>query len=189
MASGDDAEHVLRLTLVPLCRGDAQIKHNLGFIDHLMHLEAMAEDLAGFHIHDVQFPGRDHCAPGTGMIDFGLRLLAVFDAQRSRRWPQVPTMRELGYTDAVYTSPSGIGLHAVYDAAHVDVDRLPGGLGEAERHVGGQVQHAVHAGDGGAHGGAPKPIRRMRQSWDATMPRLQTGGKGEQCGAGGRVSG
>lgn len=50
--------------------GHAQIKHNLGFIDHVMHLEAMGENLAGFHIHDVQFPGRDHCAPGTGMIDF-----------------------------------------------------------------------------------------------------------------------
>jgi sugar phosphate isomerase/epimerase len=50
--------------------GHAQIKHNLGFIDHLLHLESMAEQLAGFHIHDVQFPGRDHCAPGTGMIDF-----------------------------------------------------------------------------------------------------------------------
>lgn len=50
--------------------GHAQIKHNLGFIDHMMHLEAMAEKLAGFHIHDVQFPGTDHCPPGTGMIDF-----------------------------------------------------------------------------------------------------------------------
>ncbi|HTG44642.1 MAG TPA: TIM barrel protein [Verrucomicrobiae bacterium] len=50
--------------------GHAQIKHNLGFIDHPMHLENMAEHLVGFHIHDVQFPGRDHCAPGTGMIDF-----------------------------------------------------------------------------------------------------------------------
>lgn len=50
--------------------GHAQIKHNLGFIDHLMHLENMAEHLHGFHVHDVQFPGRDHCAPGTGMIDF-----------------------------------------------------------------------------------------------------------------------
>lgn len=50
--------------------GHAQIKHNLGFIDHLLHLESMAEQLAGFHIHDVQPPGRDHCAPGTGMIDF-----------------------------------------------------------------------------------------------------------------------
>lgn len=50
--------------------GHAQIKHNLGFIDHALHLESMAEQLAGFHIHDVQFPGRDHCAPGSGMIDF-----------------------------------------------------------------------------------------------------------------------
>ena len=56
--------------------GHAQIKHNLGFIDHAMHLENMAEYLHGFHIHDVQFPGRDHCAPGTGMIDFaGLKPL------------------------------------------------------------------------------------------------------------------
>jgi len=39
-----------------------------------------------------------------------LRLLATFNATRSKRWPQVPTMRELGYTDAVYTSPYGIGV-------------------------------------------------------------------------------
>lgn len=44
-----------------------------------------------------------------------LRLLAVFGAQRSRRWPQVPTMRELGYADAVYTSPYGIGAPAGTD--------------------------------------------------------------------------
>jgi len=50
--------------------GHAQIKENLGFIQHAMHLEAMSGRLAGFHIHDVQFPGRDHCAPGTGMIDY-----------------------------------------------------------------------------------------------------------------------
>jgi sugar phosphate isomerase/epimerase len=50
--------------------GHAQIKENLGFVPHLMHLESLRDRLAGFHIHDVQFPGRDHCAPGTGMIDF-----------------------------------------------------------------------------------------------------------------------
>lgn len=50
--------------------GHAQIKENLGFIGHAMHLEAMSDRLAGFHIHDVQFPGRDHCPPGSGMIDF-----------------------------------------------------------------------------------------------------------------------
>ncbi len=51
--------------------GHAQIKENLGYIQHAMHLESLRERLAGFHIHDVQFPSRDHCAPGTGMIDFG----------------------------------------------------------------------------------------------------------------------
>ena len=50
--------------------GHAQIKENLGFIMHRMHLGAMADRLAGFHIHDVQYPGRDHRPPGTGCIDF-----------------------------------------------------------------------------------------------------------------------
>lgn len=56
--------------------GHAQIKENLGFIQHQMQLESLQEHLVGFHIHDVQFPGRDHCAPGTGCINFaGLKPL------------------------------------------------------------------------------------------------------------------
>jgi sugar phosphate isomerase/epimerase len=56
--------------------GHAQIKENLGFIMHRMHLESLSDRLFGFHIHDVQFPGRDHCAPGSGMVDFaGLKPL------------------------------------------------------------------------------------------------------------------
>lgn len=50
--------------------GHAQIKENLGLTPHVMHLESMREYLGGLHLHDVQYPGRDHCAPGTGMIDF-----------------------------------------------------------------------------------------------------------------------
>ena len=50
--------------------GHAQIKENLGFIHHAMHLESMAARLEGFHIHDVEPPARDHCPPGTGCIDF-----------------------------------------------------------------------------------------------------------------------
>lgn len=50
--------------------GHAQIKHHLGFIDHTMHLESMAANLAGFHIHDVVFPGSDHHPPGRGTIAF-----------------------------------------------------------------------------------------------------------------------
>ncbi len=50
--------------------GHAQIKENLGFIIHRLHLQSLVPRLLGFHIHDVQFPGRDHCAPGSGMVDF-----------------------------------------------------------------------------------------------------------------------
>jgi len=56
--------------------GHAQIKENLGFISHRLHLEAMRERLYGFHIHDVEFPGRDHRPPGKGTIDWeGLKPL------------------------------------------------------------------------------------------------------------------
>jgi len=50
--------------------GHAQIKENLGFISHALHLESLAGRLIGFHLHDVEFPGRDHCPPGRGTIDF-----------------------------------------------------------------------------------------------------------------------
>ena len=50
--------------------GHGQIKENLGFIRHAMHVESLRDRLFGFHIHDVQSPGRDHCAPGSGVIDW-----------------------------------------------------------------------------------------------------------------------
>ena len=50
--------------------GHAQIKENLGFIQHAQHLQAYSDRLAGFHIHDVQAHTRDHCAPGSGSVDF-----------------------------------------------------------------------------------------------------------------------
>jgi len=50
--------------------GHAQIKENLGFLQHAMQLESLRHRLYGFHIHDVQPPGQDHCAPGSGNVDF-----------------------------------------------------------------------------------------------------------------------
>ncbi len=50
--------------------GHAQIKADLGFIDHAPFLAERADRLAGFHIHDVKFPARDHFPPGGGDIDF-----------------------------------------------------------------------------------------------------------------------
>ena len=50
--------------------GHAQIKENLGLIHHASFLESLTPRLAGFHVHDVIFPDRDHAAPGTGTIDY-----------------------------------------------------------------------------------------------------------------------
>ena len=50
--------------------GHAQIKENLGLIDHRQHLEAMAPSLLGCHIHDTRWPFRDHCPPFTGDTRF-----------------------------------------------------------------------------------------------------------------------
>jgi sugar phosphate isomerase/epimerase len=56
--------------------GHAQIKENLGFINHREFLQSRADRLYGFHVHDVEFPGRDHRPPGAGTIDFaGLKPL------------------------------------------------------------------------------------------------------------------
>lgn len=50
--------------------GHAQIKHNLGVLDHTMHVASLADRLHGFHIHDVIFPAHDHRPPGRGSTDF-----------------------------------------------------------------------------------------------------------------------
>jgi sugar phosphate isomerase/epimerase len=50
--------------------GHAQIKEHYGFIQHVPHLQTYADRLSGFHIHDVQAFTRDHCAPGSGSVDF-----------------------------------------------------------------------------------------------------------------------
>lgn len=48
-----------------------------------------------------------------------LRLLAVFSDKRSARWPQVPTMKELGFAQSVYHSPWGLVAPAATPTAIV----------------------------------------------------------------------
>ncbi len=57
--------------------GHAQIKHNLGLIDHRQWLERAAPLALGCHVHDVRWPFRDHSAPFTGEVDFA-NLLPLF---------------------------------------------------------------------------------------------------------------
>jgi sugar phosphate isomerase/epimerase len=52
--------------------GHAQIKQNMGLLDHRKHLAANASRLLGFHLHDVNAEGHDHQAIGSGCIDFGM---------------------------------------------------------------------------------------------------------------------
>ena len=49
-----------------------------------------------------------------------LRLLATFGSKRTKRWPDVPTLNELGY-DTISDSPFGIAGPAGMDAATVKV--------------------------------------------------------------------
>jgi len=50
--------------------GHAQIKQDMGLINHREHLEKNAPNAIGFHLHDVSADGRDHQAIGSGKIDF-----------------------------------------------------------------------------------------------------------------------
>jgi sugar phosphate isomerase/epimerase len=50
--------------------GHAQLKQNMGVIDHREQLEKNASRLIGFHLHDVNAEGDDHQAVGSGKIDF-----------------------------------------------------------------------------------------------------------------------
>lgn len=70
-------------------------------------------------------------------VDQGkVRVLAIFSAQRSPRWPDAPTLRELGYEQSVYTSPWG--LAAPHGTPEVAVQRLHDAFAKAmhsERHL------------------------------------------------------
>jgi sugar phosphate isomerase/epimerase len=57
--------------------GHAQIKHNLGLLNHRQWLETAAPLALGCHVHDVKWPFRDHCAPFAGEIDYK-NLLPLF---------------------------------------------------------------------------------------------------------------
>ena len=50
--------------------GHAQIKQEMGLLNHREHLEKNAPNAIGFHLHDVSADGRDHQAIGSGQIDF-----------------------------------------------------------------------------------------------------------------------
>ncbi len=70
--------------------GHVQLKHNLGLLDHLEWLEKISPHLIGGHVHDVQWPARDHRTPFSGTLDYAA-LLKHFPAGCPLIWELSPT--------------------------------------------------------------------------------------------------
>jgi sugar phosphate isomerase/epimerase len=52
--------------------GHGKIRDNLGMVASIRWLQRLEPWLAGMHLHDVQFPARDHIMPPQGGMDFEL---------------------------------------------------------------------------------------------------------------------
>lgn len=48
--------------------GHVQLKHNLGLLDHRQWLGTISPHLIGGHVHDVEWPARDHRVPLTATL-------------------------------------------------------------------------------------------------------------------------
>ncbi|HEY8962280.1 MAG TPA: sugar phosphate isomerase/epimerase [Luteolibacter sp.] len=70
--------------------GHVQLKHNLGLLDHKQWLETISPHLIGGHVHDVQWPARDHRTPFTGTLVYE-ELLPHFPAGCPLVWELSPT--------------------------------------------------------------------------------------------------
>jgi sugar phosphate isomerase/epimerase len=81
--------------------GHVQVKHNLGYLDHFEWLQKVAPRLIGCHLHDTQWPGRDHMAPFTGEVEYDKLLpllpkdtLFVFEMSPRRTREEIIEARE-----------------------------------------------------------------------------------------------
>jgi sugar phosphate isomerase/epimerase len=70
--------------------GHVQLKHNLGLLDHVEWLERISPHLIGGHVHDVEWPARDHRVPFGGTLDYA-RLLKYFPPACPLIWELSPT--------------------------------------------------------------------------------------------------
>lgn len=72
--------------------GHVQLKHNLGLLDHLEWLEKMEPYIIGAHVHDVEWPARDHRVPFTGELVYA-PLLKFFPENCPLIWELSPTRK------------------------------------------------------------------------------------------------
>lgn len=72
--------------------GHVQLKHNLGLLDHTEWLGQIQPHLIGGHVHDAQWPARDHRVPFTGELDYK-ELLQFFPSGCPLTWELSPTRK------------------------------------------------------------------------------------------------
>lgn len=80
--------------------GHVQLKHNLGLLDHLEWLETISPHLIGGHVHDVEWPARDHRTPFTGTLDYD-SILKHFPPDCPLVWELSPTRRSAEIRDSL----------------------------------------------------------------------------------------
>ncbi len=74
--------------------GHIQRKHNLLMLDHAQYLCKLQPYLFGAHVNDVQWPARDHRAPGCkgGTVNFAELLPRFFTAEMPLTWELSPSV-------------------------------------------------------------------------------------------------
>ncbi|MGJ8632742.1 MAG: sugar phosphate isomerase/epimerase family protein [Luteolibacter sp.] len=80
--------------------GHVQLKHNLGLLDHQEWLGSISPHLIGGHVHDVQWPARDHRTPFTGTLDYG-EILRHFPEGCPLVWELSPTRETMEIKDSL----------------------------------------------------------------------------------------
>ncbi len=82
--------------------GHVQLKHNIHLLNHRDWLETMQPFLLGAHIHDVQWPDKDHRTPFAGEMDFDT-LLPFLAPEMPHTWELSPTRTPDEVRDALKT--------------------------------------------------------------------------------------
>ncbi len=80
--------------------GNAQLKANLGLMNHRQWLEKMQPYVIGCHLHDLQWPDQTHCVPLSGMIEFD-ELMEVIPDRTPIVWEMSSDRRKADIKQAV----------------------------------------------------------------------------------------
>jgi len=76
--------------------GHVQLKHNIDLLDHSEWLSSMKPYLLGCHVHDVEYPARDHRVPFGAQDQRGIDyppLFDLIDKQKPMVWELSPSQK------------------------------------------------------------------------------------------------